>query len=103
MLRQDIAWFDRPENASGILTSRLASDTTLVQVLLLFNSRIANTKNQGMMGMRLALTVQNFFSIAVGLAIAFYYGWKLTLVVLATSPLLAFANGAEMASLKGAH
>jgi hypothetical protein len=56
-----------------------------------------------MMGMRLALTVQNFFSITVELAIGFYYGWKLALVVLATSPLLAFGKGAEMASLKGVY
>lgn len=53
------------------------------------------------MGMRLALMVQNLFSIGVGVGIAFYYGWQLTLVVLATAPLLAFANAAEMASLKG--
>lgn len=31
LLRQDIAFFDRPENASGALTSALAADATSVR------------------------------------------------------------------------
>ena len=31
MLRQEIGWFDQPENKIGILTSRLAVDATIVR------------------------------------------------------------------------
>ena len=31
MLRQDIGWFDLPENKVGVLTSRLAVDATIVR------------------------------------------------------------------------
>ena len=31
MLRQEIGWFDLPENNVGVLTSRLAVDATMVQ------------------------------------------------------------------------
>jgi len=31
MLRQEIGWFDLPENKVGVLTSRLSVDTTVVR------------------------------------------------------------------------
>ena len=31
MVRQEIGWFDQPENKIGILTSRLAVDATIVR------------------------------------------------------------------------
>ena len=31
LLRQDVAWFDEPENSTGILTTCLAVDTTHVK------------------------------------------------------------------------
>ena len=31
MLRQDIGWFDLPENKVGVLTSRLAVDASIVR------------------------------------------------------------------------
>ena len=35
MLRQEIGWFDRPENKIGVLTSRLAVDATIVKAVRL--------------------------------------------------------------------
>lgn len=85
-MRQNIAWFDRKENATGTLTSRLASEATLVESTV---------------GTRIGLTVQNIVSLIAGLTIAFIYGWKLSLVVLATSPLIGFANFMHMYTMKG--
>lgn len=31
MLRQEIGWFDDPKNSSGALTTRLATDASMVQ------------------------------------------------------------------------
>jgi len=31
MLRQEIGWFDLPENKIGVLTSRLAVDATIIR------------------------------------------------------------------------
>jgi ATP-binding cassette subfamily B (MDR/TAP) protein 1 len=86
IIRNDIGWFDDPKHSTGILTSRLASDTELIQ---------------GLLGTRLGLNVQNFTTIIAGLVIAFLYQWKLTLVVLALSPLIMFANFMQMYSAKG--
>jgi len=86
MLRKDIGWFDAPDHASSILTARLAQDATYIE---------------GLVGSRIGLTVQNFATLAAGLIIAFYYGWKLTLVVLASAPLVSFGGIMEMAAAKG--
>jgi len=86
ILRKDIGWFDETKHSTGMLTSRLASDATLIE---------------GLVGTRLGTTVQNLVTIITGLTIAFIYDWRLTLVVLATSPLVAFANSMEMIFMKG--
>jgi ATP-binding cassette subfamily B (MDR/TAP) protein 1 len=86
IVQHDIGWFDSEKNTSGLLASRLASDATLVEA---------------MVGSRLGLAIQNLFTIAIGLGIAFYYGWKLTLVVLATAPMIAFAQAMQMLAMKG--
>jgi ATP-binding cassette subfamily B (MDR/TAP) protein 1 len=43
ILRQEVGWFDKEEHASGILTSKLASEATLVE---------------GLVGSRMGLTIQ---------------------------------------------
>jgi ATP-binding cassette subfamily B (MDR/TAP) protein 1 len=77
MLRHDIGWFDMKENGTHVLTARLASDAMLVE---------------GLLGSRLGLTIQNVVTIVTGVSIAFIYSWKLTLVILACGPVLAFSN-----------
>eukprot|EP01119_Soliformovum_irregulare_P012424 TRINITY_DN322_c0_g1_i4.p1 TRINITY_DN322_c0_g1~~TRINITY_DN322_c0_g1_i4.p1 ORF type:complete len:1246 (-),score=423.44 TRINITY_DN322_c0_g1_i4:17-3754(-) len=86
IIRNDIAWFDRSENSTGILTSRLSQEATMLEQLV---------------GRTLGLLFQNLVTITAGLVIAFIYGWKLTLVILACSPLLAIANFMQMLVFKG--
>jgi len=86
ILCQDIGWFDMPENSTGILTANLATDSTLVQ---------------GMTSQRLGLLVQNIVTVVAGLVIAFISGWKLTLVILACVPVIAFAGKVEMDFFQG--
>lgn len=58
LLRQDVGYFDLKENNVGALTSKLSTDAALVKASL---------------ADRTALLVQNLFTVAVGLGIAFYY------------------------------
>ncbi len=73
IVRMEAAWFDADENSSGRLATRLEEDTV--------NIRGAVSDN-------VAVAAQNLTVMAGGLAIAFAYSWKLTLVIIATLPLL---------------
>ena len=55
-MRHDVGWFDRTENSTGALTSRLASEATLVETAV---------------GPRLGILSQNISMVLVGLIIAF--------------------------------
>ncbi|KAK9436150.1 ABC multidrug transporter Mdr1 [Metarhizium brunneum] len=73
MLRQDVAFFDKDENTAGALTSFLSTETTHVAGL----SGVT-------LGTLLMMSTTLIAACAVGLAI----GWKLSLVCIATMPIL---------------
>lgn len=75
VLKQEVGFFES-ETSTGALTQMLA-DVDLVQ-----------TQTGG----RMASVLQNMAQIIIGLVIAFVYSWKLTLVLLAVSPLIAVAT-----------
>ncbi|XP_045177444.2 ATP-dependent translocase ABCB1-like isoform X2 [Mercenaria mercenaria] len=85
-MRQDMSYFDDPKHATGALTTRLATDASLV-------------KNAT--GIRLATLVQSVFGLAAALTIAFIYGWKLAFVVLAGVPLMAIAGALQLRIVMG--
>ncbi|KAF2839199.1 P-loop containing nucleoside triphosphate hydrolase protein [Patellaria atrata CBS 101060] len=66
VLRQDRSFFDKPENTTGALASRLSTHPTQLQELLGFNIALILT------------IVVNLFSSCI---LALAYGWKLGLVV----------------------
>lgn len=82
LLRQEIGFFDDPKNSSSRIGTRLASDASNVQsaTAVRFNTMIQVI----VMGLSSAI-------------MAFYYSWKLTLVVLAFSPLLVLGGIAQIA------
>jgi ATP-binding cassette subfamily B (MDR/TAP) protein 1 len=86
ILRQDIGWFDHEKNGTGILTTKLATDATLVQ---------------GVTTQRVSLIFQNIATIVAGLVIAFVAGWKLSLVILACMPLVVISSSFQMKFMKG--
>ncbi|KAK6144064.1 hypothetical protein DH2020_020884 [Rehmannia glutinosa] len=77
VVHMEISWFDRIENSSGSVGSRLSTDVKSVRNLV---------------GESLALLVQNVATAVVGLAIGFGASWKLSLIVLAMLPLIGL-NG----------
>ncbi|CAG8508599.1 11057_t:CDS:10 [Acaulospora morrowiae] len=86
LMRQEVAYFDDERNGTGILTSKLAVDASNVE---------------GLTGSLMGSIFQNVINLVAGLAIAFVYGWKLTLVILASAPLVAAAGFSEMKTLAG--
>ncbi|KAM4065655.1 ABC transporter transmembrane domain-containing protein [Hirsutella rhossiliensis] len=77
-LRQDMSFFDRPENSTGALVSRIATEPTSLQELLSANVAL------------LAMNAVNLLSSSV---LAIVYGWKLGLVlVLGALPALVSAG-----------
>ncbi|KAL1914882.1 uncharacterized protein VTP21DRAFT_7798 [Calcarisporiella thermophila] len=85
-LRDEMAFFDRPEYSTATLTARLANEATQLHELpeALFT-----------------YVGQTVATIAMGLAIAFANGWKLTLILLAIAPLIILAGAIEMKAFEG--
>lgn len=76
VLKQDIGWFDTTD--PGQLNSRLTEDL--------------NKVHDGI-GTKIGMFLQNMAIVIVGFIMGFVYGWKLTLVIIAASPLIMIAGG----------
>jgi ATP-binding cassette subfamily B (MDR/TAP) protein 1 len=77
LVRQEVSYYDMPENSRGTLTSHLSTDAAAVR---------------GILGDRLALAVQSVALIAGGCAVAFYFCPKVGAVVLGASPMIALGG-----------
>ena len=77
ILKQDVAFFDLQEHATGILTSSLSSDAQ---------------KIQGLTGVSLGTLLQIGTNLVGGLIISLIYGWKLALVGMAVLPFMILAG-----------
>ncbi|CAF0784747.1 unnamed protein product [Rotaria sordida] len=86
LLRQEITYFDRPENNTGALCTRLATEASDVQ---------------GATGIRIGTMLQNISNLGVGIILAFIYGWSLTLIMLAFVPFMIIAGFLQMYLLTG--
>lgn len=78
MISKPVSWFDKEESKQGSLTSRLAADSTALQQLL---------------GNNMAFVVIAILSVSGCMAVAFYFGWKLTAIALSCAMPLAIAAG----------
>lgn len=73
MLRQDISYFDRPENSTGALTSFLSTETTHLS---------------GISGVTLGTLLIVSTTLIAAISVSCAVGWKLALVCTATIPIL---------------
>ncbi|VAI48187.1 unnamed protein product [Triticum turgidum subsp. durum] len=80
ILRNEIGWFDSTTHTSSMLASRLETDATLVRTIVVDRSTIL---------------LQNVGMIVTSLIIAFILNWRITLVVLATYPLMVSGHISE--------
>ncbi|XP_059962381.1 bile salt export pump isoform X3 [Mesoplodon densirostris] len=86
MLGQEIGWFDDLRNSPGALTTRLATDASQVQ---------------GAAGSQIGMIVNSFTNITVAMIIAFFFSWKLSLVILCFFPFLALSGAIQTKMLMG--
>ncbi|XP_036965462.1 bile salt export pump isoform X1 [Acanthopagrus latus] len=86
MLRQEIGWFDDPRNSPGALTTRLATDASMVQ---------------GATGSQIGMIVNSLTNIGASFIIAFYFSWKLTLVIMCFLPLIGLSGVFQAKMLTG--
>uniref|UniRef100_A0A672YEJ7 ATP-binding cassette, sub-family B (MDR/TAP), member 11a n=1 Tax=Sphaeramia orbicularis TaxID=375764 RepID=A0A672YEJ7_9TELE len=86
MLRQEIGWFDDPKNSPGALTTRLATDASMVQ---------------GATGSQIGMIVNSLTNIGVSFIIAFYFSWKLTLVIMCFLPFIGLSGVFQAKMLTG--
>lgn len=75
---QEIGFFDKHQ--TGELLSRLSQDTNTIQAA--YSEKLGNT-------------FQYFVQTIAGVIMAFYYSWKMTLVMFATAPFMGFAMMAQ--------
>ncbi|XP_059643007.1 ABC transporter B family member 19 [Cornus florida] len=86
ILRNEVGWFDEEEHNSSLVAARLATDASDVK------SAIAE---------RISVILQNMTSLLTSFIVAFIVEWRVSLLILATFPLLVLANFAQQLSLKG--
>ncbi|CAN0289073.1 unnamed protein product, partial [Ectocarpus sp. 12 AP-2014] len=88
ILRHDVGWFDKEENAVGALTTQLEEDTAKVQFAT--GTNVAN-KTQ--------LIVTLLLGVIIGLASA----WQIGLLALALIPMMATAAIVQMQMMNGSY
>lgn len=82
-MRNEVGWFDEEEHNSSLLAARLATDASDVK------SAIAE---------RISVILQNMTSLLTSFIVAFIVEWRVSLLILATFPLLVLANFAQVHS-----
>ncbi|CAG0904615.1 unnamed protein product [Cyprideis torosa] len=80
MLRQEISWYDRDENNTGTLTSRLSGDAASMQ---------------GASGSRVGTVTQALTTLTMAFSLALYYSWRLGLVTTSFVPLILLSSYIE--------
>lgn len=83
ILKNEIGWFDDLNNTSSMLASRLETDSTLLRTIVVD---------------RTTILLQNVGLVVTSFVIAFILNWRITLVVLATYPLIISGHISEVLS-----
>lgn len=86
LLVMPISFYDKPDNTAGGISAKISQDSYQI-----------NNMITGVMG----VICLNISTVSISLIFAFYYSWKLTLIVLALSPLLVVSGAINMAVMKG--
>jgi ABC-type multidrug transport system fused ATPase/permease subunit len=86
ILKQEVGFFDLPENSIGALMNSLAEDASLTP---------------GLTGQTFGAAVQAIGGVGAGLVIALVACWQLALVVLGMVPIIGFAGYMQFQTLVG--
>ncbi|XP_054797001.1 ABC transporter B family member 19-like isoform X2 [Prosopis cineraria] len=86
VLRNEVGWFDKPENSVGSLTSRIINDTTMVKII------IAD---------RMSVIVQCISSVLIATVVSMVVNWRMGLVAWAVMPCHFIGGLVQAKSAKG--
>ncbi|KAL2344233.1 hypothetical protein Fmac_005518 [Flemingia macrophylla] len=86
ILKSEIGWFDEINNTSSMLSSRLETDATFLRTVVVDRS---------------AILLQNISLVVTSFIISFMLNWRITLVVLATYPLIISGHLSEKLFMGG--
>ena len=75
LLRQEIAYFDHPENSSGAITARLSSEASAIQKI---------------MSLQLGAICESFSLTFVSLSLGLLFSWQLTIIIFIALVLFIF-------------
>ena len=84
LMYKDLAFFDREENQPGSVSSRLALDCKIVNILI---------------GTYIGSIFQSLSSMVVGLVLGLIFSWRIALVMLAMLPLIFISGLVETSNL----
>ncbi len=86
LMYQEIGFFDEDRNSTGALTTKLADEATQVK---------------GLTGQLMGTLISMAITLIAALSIAFANSWKLSLVIVACIPLVAFSGVMRMRAMSG--
>ncbi|KAF6778540.1 hypothetical protein AHF37_01990 [Paragonimus kellicotti] len=86
ILKQEIGWFDQPENQAGALTASLATQATQLKLIS---------------GSQLGIMMEAIVLAIVSLIIGFIYSWQLTLLFLGLFPLMVISGMFQFRNMAG--
>ncbi|CAL9172528.1 unnamed protein product, partial [Musa hybrid cultivar] len=85
ILTFEVGWFDRDENSTGAICSRLANDANVVRMLV---------------GDRMSLIIQAVSAVTIAWTLGLVIAWKLALILIAIQPLMIACYYSRMVILK---
>jgi len=88
ILYKSVSWFDDESTAPGVLSNTLSEDIALLN---------------GLTTETLAIFIQGFSGLAVGLALAMYYSWRIALITLGVAPFIIVGGTIRGALLQREH
>ncbi|CAF0845843.1 unnamed protein product [Adineta steineri] len=77
LLRQEVAYFDQPENSSGAICTQLSSNAAAIE---------------DMAGSRLGVICEGLSMSTFGFLLGFFYNWELTIIIAIPFVILLIAN-----------
>jgi ABC-type multidrug transport system fused ATPase/permease subunit len=86
ILKQDMGWFDKPENNVGTLCTKLSTEASAVK---------------GASGLRVGFVITVLSNIGVGIVLAFVYAWAIALCIFGFIPLMIVSGVLQMQMLTG--
>ncbi|GMI74737.1 Arabidopsis thaliana ATP-binding cassette B19, MULTIDRUG RESISTANCE PROTEIN 11 [Hibiscus trionum] len=86
VLRNEVAWFEKPENSVGSLTSRIINDTSIVKTII---------------SDRMSVIVQCISSILIATVVSMVVNWRMALVAWAVMPCHFIGGLIQAKSAKG--